>query len=227
MNENLFSYLNKKQKFLLIFIPILIVSVILAFLVFSYFNQKSRQIEIIGLNKEAATAPNIDKTILEEQLKNVVLKNPDINEKDISTATIREGSYSEQTKDNVTTAHFIIDLDSIKQTYTVSFSWSDNVNIPNSTYIECPTLKENKYPDSKCIGMYTTSDSPELYLPYKGTTVSGLSYQISLKYYNGGGEYLEVSTKDCQNLEDAKKAAEEWLKTTPLKQPIEVKRFCI
>ncbi len=228
MNNNLFQYLSKKQKFFIIFIPALIIIIIITSFIIHTIIQESQKVSIINLDEKTSSAPIIEKDLFRRQLKNVILLNPDIKASDIKDAVIRDGSYSEEIKNEVTTAKFIIDIDSIKQSYVVNFSWSNTENIPNNIFIECPTIFESKYPDSNCVGMYTTSSSPELYLPYKGTTKSGIQYEISVKQYNGGNFYFEVSTKDCQNLDEAKAAAEVWLNTTPLKSlyPIEVKRFC-
>ena len=221
------QYLSKKQKTLLISIPIIFITIIIISLFF-YFQQKPKQINIIGLNEKTSSTPILDKDTLKAQLYRVILLNPDIKNSEISDAVLRDNSYSEETKDGITTANFIVDIDSIKQSYTISFSWSETEELSDSILIECPNIFESKYPNSYCIGMYTTSDSPELYLPYQGTTNSGVSYQINFKFYTGDEPFIEVSTKDCQNLNEAKAAAEVWLNTTPLKSlyPIEVKRFC-
>lgn len=221
------QYLSKKQKALLISIPILFITIIIISLFF-YFQQKPKQINIVGLDEKNSSAPISDKDILKAQLYRVISSNPDIENSKISDAILRNDSYIEETVGDITTANFIIDIDSIQQSYTVSFSWSKNNDLPNSILIECPNIFESKYPDSYCIGMYTTSDSPILYLPHEGDTTSGISYQINFKSYTGDEPFIEVSTKDCQNLDEAKAAAEAWLNTTPLKSlyPIEVKRFC-
>lgn len=228
MENSLFQYLSKKQKFFIIFVPVLIIIVIISSFIIHIIIQESQKISVTNLDEKASSAPIIEKDLFRRQLKNVILLNPDIKASDIKDAVIRNGSYSEKTRDGITTAKFIIDIDSIKQSYTVDFSWSDTESLSTNIFIECPTVFESKYPDSNCVGMYTTSSSPELYLPYKGTTKSGISYEISVKQYNGRDFYFEVSTKNCQNLDEAKAAAEAWLNTTPLKSlyPIEVKRFC-
>lgn len=74
---------------------------------------------------------------------------------------------------------FIIDIDSIRQTYRFVISADGNL-------VTCPTQEESKYPDSYCIGGYGDNDDTatmalEDDIPYDGSA-NGIDFRIYRKY---------------------------------------------
>ena len=87
-------------------------------------------------------------------------------EADVDDVVVREGTYKESYQNDITTAKFLIDIDSLKQTYVVTVSWSDEVELMDSLTIDCPKKEEMKFPETMCYGMYNNTKSLSLYLPY-------------------------------------------------------------
>ncbi|MBR5419026.1 hypothetical protein IK110_02150 [Candidatus Saccharibacteria bacterium] len=75
--------------------------------------------------------------------------------------------------------YFIVDIDSIQQTYC--YYYSDEVNL-----LGCPYINESKYPDSYCIGNSRENDDTATVifgsdLPYDGSIKSGIKYRVFRK----------------------------------------------
>lgn len=84
-----------------------------------------------------------------------------------STDTYREDEYWKTTT-------FLVDIDSIKQTYSVKIVESDENMEGVTAQIYCPKLSESKYPESKCSGLYYSDNSSiEYRLPYEMKLESG------------------------------------------------------
>ena len=115
---------------------------------------------------------------MESYLYNIVVKNVDssVNPSKISDAYIREDS-NKQLYDNDTTVYngsFIVDMESIKQSYFVQYGYSDSNTKDvggNPVVVSCLPKDQLKYGEFKCVDFVSaqTSENDILlqYLPYK------------------------------------------------------------
>lgn len=71
---------------------------------------------------------------------------------------IRDGSYFSIKTDDFDTASFIVDIDSLKASYKVSFAYPSEEYTSINPVIDCPSLSDMKYPETECVGMYSTTD---------------------------------------------------------------------
>lgn len=88
---------------------------------------------------------------------------------------------------------FLIDIDSAKQTYLVTF-------ISDHIFIECPEISQSKYPKSYCLvpgldGEDTTNKTIGSILPYDGE-LDGVEYRVEQSSDDGE---LHVHIYDCYN----------------------------
>lgn len=70
---------------------------------------------------------------------------------------IRDGSFEMTEKDGLKTANFIVDIDSLKISYRVTFSSPYGSHTQENPIIDCPSLSETKYPETECVGMTNSS----------------------------------------------------------------------
>ena len=171
--------INKRKNIIIVVaavvLVLVVVGVVLA-LVGGLFGQKSG----FKISNEEQYLKNIrqeDKDALLSVLANHVKNVSDIDvEKTLVEGSIRDGSYSEDRQGDVVISNFLLDIDAIQQTYLVEFPWSKSTDVPDGISVECPRNDQSKFPDSYCMGIYTTSATIEIYLPYKGN-VDGNEYE--------------------------------------------------
>lgn len=122
----------------------------------------------------------------------------DVVVRDGTVETFRNGEAG-----TVTT--FLVDIDSLRQTYRVQVTdTSDNLT-DVSAYITCPKVEEMKYSESECKGHYgSTSSAVEMHLPYTGVLANGEKYLIkSVTMTNAGERVLQIYLYSCDNLAPA------------------------
>lgn len=94
-------------------------------------------------------------------------------------ATIRESSYTDKTNGVEGTISFLLDIDSLKLTYTASVVHSSTNNLDIS--FGCPKLSASKYPETFCIATdnYSTIDVElDKKLPYSGYIDEVFTFRI-------------------------------------------------
>jgi hypothetical protein len=114
-----------------------------------------------------------------------------IQNKSIEDVLIRDGSFSQEYNNEKTihTIKFIIDSESLKQSYDVSYQWADNDRYSLDldewgTTVRCLPKDKLIYKDFNCKDMFsemsTTADDPTLakILPYRGDF-------YTIRYYAG------------------------------------------
>lgn len=145
------------------------------------------------------------------KLVNVIRNNTENFNKNIVYKGVAR-DYTENKADDFTTAEFIVDFDSISESYKVSITWPDpNDGSPN-IFISCPLL-DSKYPETPCATEANDSKDILNYLPHDGKLDSGESYSVVGKY-DGGESYVEVKVESCGNeaiLNKALEAARKWI----------------
>ncbi|MBR3246703.1 hypothetical protein IKF87_02365 [Candidatus Saccharibacteria bacterium] len=149
-------------------------------------------------------------------------KSDTVNESVIKDVVIREGTYTETEHEFGTSAEFIIDIDSIKQTYKVNIGWAEDGHEDeyyDDVIIDCPPISEMKYPETVCHGMYNDSYSLNLYLPYtiESPYVDEYSYAGPELYIDGDEQShtITVVLNPCNNANVYREKAKDYLKTIP------------
>ena len=167
-----------------------------------------------GLKSDKETVERIKYNLYEAITRNT----PNIDATKLSDVLIRDKTfsqdYNEETK--VFSVKYIVDIDSIKQTYRIAYEWSEDKNAQLNewgTYVKCPTKEQLKYADFNCNDMFTemygTNDPIIEVLPHYGTL-----YDIIPNTSNGILENIEIKIFACtSNITDiAEDNARNWLK---------------
>ena len=218
MFRNLVNNLSKGQKIgLAIIVQVIIIAILGTILNYSLAPRQYASIEDNGTEK------GVD---LPEEAKNLVSDSiwllmrayvSDLNKNDINDIVIREGTYEEsENEDGSFNVNFIVDIDSFKQTYTVSTGWTKNRDMIFDVAIDCPPKELMKYPDTVCYGTYNDTYSLDLYLPYM---VNSDYEDAAPNIYIDGSEVdktIDVMVSVC-DAEKFKKEAMDYLESTPIK----------
>lgn len=214
MFKNLLDNLTKTQKITALVVGQALIIVILVLVVQSFTKEKEHVViedsGIAGSNMpeeaESFVADNIW-----EVIKNNVMDNAQSRVDDV---VIREGTYEEETLDDGTVqATFIVDIDSLKQSYTVSTGWSKDGKTVYEVVVNCPPISKMKYPETVCEGMYNNTYSLDTYLPYEYEDEDG-GY-----IYMERGEYPEdinVEISSCIYEDGGIEKAKEYLASIPV-----------
>lgn len=215
---NSIKQLPTKTKFL----TILMLQIFLIIVIVSVVNiSLTRQDNRVAIYNNAHNNIPIDKwEAIKQKLWYVIKVNiANVDENYLDDIAIRENSYLES-EDNIDgakvyEASFLVDIDSLKQTYRVTTRWSKSKDVIFSdppTSIECPPKFLMKYPETECRGMTTTTASPQLYLPYSKKNDDGITiYDITQD--NTSSKTIKVLVWDCE-YEKNKTAADEYLQST-------------
>ena len=191
-----------RLAFIAFFSSILLVSAV--GLSVRFFKEKSTQ---VTLTNYSAFLPGKYRKEIQTTLYSVLKKSTDLS--GFPTGEIREDSFVSLTDQGRTTVSFLVDLDTYRQTFLVSYSFSDSAPLtsPNTTansiLISCPSREKRKYSDSSCVGMYNTSASADALasvsnlaaaLPivvddFNFTSRTAIHYEI-LGHLNGNNEYI-------------------------------------
>ncbi len=192
------NFKDKKTILILLVIFWVILIIILSILGI-YNNSKNKygdSLEIINLNsyingkpQDKNTLDFIKHNLLETIQYNVNYK---INNNSIKDISVRDGSFLQKYDQqlDVNSVNFIVDIASIKQSYSVSYQWSkdnNNQNIienENITLVSCLSVDNLIYGDFNCKDKNSTEKSNSnliiQYLPYSTT-----NYIITADTING------------------------------------------
>lgn len=208
--------LSKMQKIGLVVLAQGLVVIVLVLLVQSFAAEKSHVEIESGSVSENGIPKNAEDFISENIWMIIKSRVADVTRNDIDDVVIREGTYTETVnEDGSIAASFIVDIDSLKQTFTVSTGWSKNGNEVYETIVDCPPLNLMKYPETVCYGAYHDTYSLDLYLPY--TIMASHNDEAVDVYIEGNEEEKEIliSVANC-NPGKLKNQAMEYLKSTPI-----------
>ena len=219
MFQTLRQNLTKNQKIgIIVIIQIIIIMLIVVWVNIAI--QPKTHIEVV--NESDTNIPDDNWRGLKNELWDLIQDNvSDVTQSDIDDVVIRDGTYTETTENDITTAKFLIDIDSLKQTYAVAVSWSNSVELYDYTSIDCPPLAQMKYPETVCYGRDNDTYSLDLYLPHavypEGRNIDE-GYPTAPNYIIHGDENtktidIEVSACDPDKF---KSEALEYLGTTPI-----------
>lgn len=217
--KSLIQNLSRIQKITILFILQAIIIIIIAAIINRTLSKPKDRIDVVDDEGILKDVPSEEIELYEQALWNVISEtNSDVDRNIVKDATIRENSYSE-TKNETggTQASFIIDIDTIKQSYQIVLGWGDDgLTIP---IIDCLPVSEAKYPDSVCYGTYRSSNDLSLYLPYEieSPYLDEYPYTGPELYIDGdeATHQITVTLNPCSDAEVYRQKAAEYLKTIP------------
>ena len=154
---------------------ILLEAVFLIFIIISFINlgkQDNRFGESININN-FNTVKNLNSETAEKVTnmlyKTIARNNPSLTSVPNSNAIVRQDSITENNDGATYSGSFLVDIEEIKQSYKIQYSWSKN-NSTVSSYdvvVSCPTKNELIYGDFDCTDIVTEENAGIIsYLPY-------------------------------------------------------------
>lgn len=206
--------LLRNRRILVILIPLLLLLTIAAIWNASiYRNPYGYYLEIANLDEFTAGKPTNEDRLdfIKHSLYNNVSLNSDdeIENNSITDVLVREGSFSQVYDQDVHTVKFIVDIQSLRQSYGVAYQWVDNEDLSDSldeygTRVSCLPSYKLIYDDFGCTDELMLEAGQEGYVPtYIGFEslidrgVSALEVE-QLKLKVGG-----ITTGDIKKVEDA------------------------
>lgn len=214
MFRNLLHNLTRNQKIAVFAVAQILVIVVLAVCLNVALNpqEKIKVVSNDGWNMAEDRWQGIKRelwNLMKENIEGMATDN-------IDDVVIRDGTYRESTENDITTATFLVDIDSLRQTYQITAAWSDKVELYDSLAIDCPPVDQMKYPDTVCKGMFNTTASLDLYLPHDITdddTEDGVLWA-----YIYGDEYnrtIDVEMAPC-DIDATRKKVDDYLGSLPI-----------
>jgi len=218
MFKNLFNNLSKNQKIgIAVIAQVIIIVALVSILQFCLAPRQYASIED-SKTEEEVNIPNNAKNYVADNIWLLISGSlPDVDSNNIDDIVIREGTYQEtENEDGSVRVNFIVDIDSLKQTYTISTGWSKDKSAVYEVVVDCPPQSMMKYSETICHGSYNNTYSLDLYLPY---TVDSTYEDAAPNVYIEGNEIdktILVMVSAC-DAEKYKKMAMDYLKSTPIK----------
>ena len=218
----IWTNLEKWQRIILVAVFQGIIIIIIITVLSSIINGRENHIDIVDKSNQISSIPPAAKDACEDALWQIIKTNVGIVDKNIiKDVRVRDGSYTETVvNDNgMVQAGFIVDIDSIQQTYHVIVSWDKNDANVQEAIVDCPTLDEIKFPDSFCQGTYRNGYDLSLYLPYKSSSEeTNTDFLLAPDLYIDGDQnkkYLDIMLSMC-DVERFKKEAWDYLNSLPI-----------
>lgn len=184
---------------LIIVVALLVIITVVVVMNLSPKRRYDKIVEVKGYDNLGLSIPVETKEDLGAQLYYLLNSHfESIDDLDEIIGVVRPETASYNIEEGVETASFILDIDKFEQTYNVTLSWSKSYEIDDGILIECTKKTESKYPQAKCYGMYTSSDSIRLYLPNELTLDSGEQIIMEYGYTNEDGkEIVNIEVDSC------------------------------
>lgn len=220
MIKDLLTNMTKNQK-IAAFVVAQGLFIIILVSIFSIFTKEPEHVFIDESASQDVDLPNDAKKFVSENLWVAIQSYvPGVDSDSIKDVVIRDGTYEEQeNEDGSTQASFIVDIDSLKQTYVVNAGWSKNKDIIYEVGISCPPQNQMKYPETICYSAYNNTYSLELYLPHliypEGEDSDS---NLAPNIYIDGDEYnktIDIMVSVC-DADKFKKQAMDYLNSTPI-----------
>lgn len=169
------NQLEKKQKIIIISTVIIFVIIFILLFFIQPTNKYSDEISIKNYDKYISNLPKDKRDSINNSLYKIVKNNLNSNNLNVNDANIREGSnnYNYNEALNINSGSFMVDMQSIKQSYLVSYEWSSDTKNDNlsgyTTSITCLSSDKLIYGDFNCkddSSLNTNRDPILNYLPY-------------------------------------------------------------
>lgn len=219
--------LTKEQRIGILVLSQLILVVLLVFTAQRLLAEKPHVELEDNTAMSDADLPDNAKEFVADNIWQVIKMNvPGVDEANINDVAIREGSYEEEVADDGSMkVTFLVDIDSLKQTYVVYTGLSADQKTVFETVVDCPPIFEMKYPETVCKGAYHDTYSLELYVPY-AVYPDGTFEEETEEAEETAPNYMITGDEDSRTLDimvsacDADKFKQEalnYLETTPIK----------
>lgn len=179
---------NRRTIFIALLVGFIVaIVIIIGFYIASLNNDNKERISIKNYSEYVKNLPSSEREALETMLYRTVSNNLDDDEKikSINDAYIRNDSYSQDYKDDAYTTTFIVDIESIKQSYKLQSVYAnynnETVNLDYTQLVLCLEKDKLKYGDFNCKDRISDenglsrSDPILEYLP-----LSTLDYTVSI-----------------------------------------------
>ncbi len=214
---------KKSAKTAIAIIICVLVLVGLGYLVWSFIPKKQDRISVQNSSELGLSGKSFD----DFRLKLISLLESEnyINEGDeVDDVMVREGtvqSFWVRNDDKGTTSKttsFLVDINSIKQTFKVTvYDYSGELtDLP--VQISCPSVDEMKYPESECRGVYgSNSKSLRNNLPHELKLASGEKILVKrIDATRDGQQLVQVYLYSCETasppIMEAEDAVRVWIK---------------
>lgn len=228
------NQLEKKQKIILILVIIVFITIFILLFFLQPTNKYGDGINIKNYDKYISNLPTDRRDALNSTLYSITKRNLKSDNLNIGDATIRDGSveYNYDQATNLHSGSFVVDMQSIKQSYSMSYVWSSDTNNTNlsgyTATASCLTPDKLIYGDFPCEddfnnSKYNKNRDPILdSLPY-----STFNYTITATINNDNTTSLDVKiflySSDTQNggreasINKYKAEVTDWIKSISLK----------
>lgn len=225
--------LPKRTKIGICFVFALFVIVIVGYFIYRKINYPVGDTLVTVSNYDSnAGIPKDYKDAVNAQITSIVLANTNINELYFTDAVIREGTYEEKTTNDVHSAKYIIDIDSLHYSFLVNVVWAgDQLTDDPDISVSCPHYMDVIYTDKKCV-IQTPIQQVQRYLPHYGR-VDNVKYGVTLVSESSiNPAYLQVEVPACGDASLFEKAVDDtkqWLKKIyldPNDYSIQTKNVC-
>ncbi len=217
MFKTLWQNLTRIQKAGLI-VLVQIVFIIIVVNVATLFLQDKNHIIVSDNDDQLKNVPAEEIKLYKKALWEIISKNvDDVDESIVKDAIVREGSYIEEIdeENGTVNASFIIDIDSIQQTYVVNIAWINKPTLETIIpIIDCPTVEENKYPGSYCKGTYRDTNDLSVYLPHIIPAKHDENVWDVQITGDKESKKIDVYIENCKP-EELKRKAQEYLNSIP------------
>ena len=218
MFKNLLENLSKNQKIgIAVMLQVIIVAILGAILQANLVPAQHAAVEDNATEETTGMSNDTKDFVAENIWQLITSKVSGLDSNNVDDIVIREGTYEKkENEDGSVSVSFIVDNDSLKQTYTVSTGWSKDKSVTYEVVVDCPPQDLMKYPETFCRGTYNNSYSLDLYLPY--TVESPYEDSANNIYIEGNdaNKTIDVIVSAC-DVEKFKKQAMDYLKSTPIK----------
>lgn len=201
---------------IVLFFVLILIAIVLA--VISTMNMKKEDDTHIDVSNfpEISNAPKEYQIGTEQLIWQLIEQNEPIPDFSDYQAIIREGSYHEETNNNISSADFIIDIEELRYSFEVSLSWPKGQKVYSdpSIKIRCPYYTDVIYTDTKCVAELPTAQIRR-YLPHNYYLDNG--YRVHIDENSTGGNFrLLVYINACKDenlIDSAMDYARNWIKT--------------
>ncbi len=209
--------MRNRKKLIILIISIISSLIIMGLLIITFLPKEYDSVKITNKSADISKIPNDYLTAFRTQLirhlreQNLVENgNIDVSIRENTIHTFTEINHSV----NTTTSAFIVDIDSVKQTYQIKVLNATGDYVGIYTQINCPKTSEMKYPDTECIGRFgDSSKKVEHHLPYETKLSSGEKVIVkSISDSNILQIYLYSCDQKSPKTEDAEILIKNWVK---------------
>lgn len=214
--QNIMNNTSKNQKIIaLICIQAIVILIIV--ICANVFLGEKQYATIQNNNETEKQIPDSVKDFVSDNIwRALVSYDANVKQNRVNDISVREGSLeTEENSDGSIGASFIVDIDSLKQTFLIKTGWSGDGAVVYEVNVECPTRDLMKYPETVCVTPYNDSYSLDLYLPYEITDGDGEDAEV-MAYIEGNEAdgVIDVEMVPCWDTDEIQNEVDAYLDYT-------------